>query len=85
MRAYILAAALFAAMIAMPAQADAGPDICSTAAGDAIESATGTCGGTVEPWMCLGGSGSHRDVDAGPYKVRLNICSPPPGTIPPVG
>ncbi len=85
MRAYIIAAALFAAMIAVPAQADPGPSVCDTAARDAIETATGSCGGTIDPFMCLGGGGSSRTISAGGYSVVILVCSPPPGTIPPVG
>ncbi len=85
MRLYILAAALMLAAFAMPTQAEPTPDVCDTAAGDALEDRTGSCGGTVEPWQCLGGSGSSRTVSAGPFDVVIMFCSPPPGTIPPLG
>lgn len=39
----------------------------------------------VEPWQCLGGASGHKDV-ATPVGVvlRVNICTPPGGTLPPI-
>ena len=50
---------------------------CSDAVGGALEDTTGDCGGTVEPWHCLGGSGTTKTYSVGPYDVVLHMCRPP--------
>jgi hypothetical protein len=36
----------------------------------------------VEPWQCLGGSGSSIERRVGPVKTNIMVCSPPPGSLP---
>lgn len=49
------------------------------------EGADGECDVDVEPFgACVGGSGTVKEFRYDPVHVRLLICSPPPGTLPPV-
>lgn len=77
-RVALVAGPLIVAILAMPsASADPFTDDCSDAVGAALEDATGDCGGTVEPWQCLGGSGTTKTYSVGPYDVVLHMCRPP--------
>lgn len=72
------------AALAMPASAEGGPDACEGDTGELIDDTTGGCSAPIEPWQCLGGSGSSRHVTVAGVAVTIHVCSPPPGTIPPV-
>ena len=77
MRAPIIAAALLAACLpGVAAEPDPLSGMCDegNTVGDALRHATGECGGTVEPWQCLGGAQGSKTYHVGPYDVVVNQC-----------